>query len=162
MPPSFELLAGTEPMPFSLLPCSGNILTYAQRCMEKAQAEGAVPANRKALTGDETAIVARFATQDGFIKQGISVFYEAEPGLIWIDLLYVEPEYRRRNIGWHLIEETRSFAVQQRFQEISLGTLASNAPMRALMAKAPGLFGTRVSRVGDICFSERLLRRAVR
>ncbi len=147
-------------MQFNTLACTGKTLAYAQRCMEKAQAEGAVPANRKALTGDETAILSRFATQDGFINLGISVFYEPEPGLIWLDLLFVEPEYRRRNIGWHLLEETRLFAVQQRFQEISLGTLASNAPMRALMNKAPGLFNALPSRDGNVCFFERLARRA--
>ncbi|NTF32327.1 GNAT family N-acetyltransferase [Rhizobium skierniewicense] len=131
--------------------------------MENAKAEGIIPANRKSLTGDETAILARFATQDGFINQGISVFYEADAGLVWLDLLYVEPEYRRQNIGWHLIEETRAFAVQQRFREIALGTMASNAPMRALMAKAPGLFREELrDHDGPVHFSERLARSAAR
>ncbi|WP_421358159.1 GNAT family N-acetyltransferase [Agrobacterium rosae] len=149
-------------MQFDTLACTGKTLAYAQRCMEKAQAEGMVPADRSPLNGGETAIIARFATQDGFLNQGISVFYEADTGLIWLDLLFVEPEYRRRNIGWHLLEATRSFAVQQRFQEIALGTMASNAPMRGLMMKAPGLFQGDMDRWGSVCFSERLARRASR
>lgn len=149
-------------MQFNTLACTGKTLAYAQRCMEKAQAEGAVPANRRALTGNETAILSRYSAQDGFINLGVAVFCEPEPGLISLDLLFVEPEYRRRNIGWHLLEETRLFAVQQRFQEISLDALASNAPMHALMAKAPGLFNALPCRDGNVYFYERLVRRASR
>ena len=148
-------------MEFVFLPLTGNVLTYALRCMEKAKSEGCVRAQRATFTGSEMAIVARYPTQDGFIRRGISVFYEAEPGLVWLDLLYVEPEFRRQNIGWQLIEKTRSFAVQQRFREIALGTLTSNAPMRSLMAKAPGFFHAEDYRPDAICFSERLSRRAV-
>lgn len=147
-------------MQFNTLACTGKTLAYAKRCMEKSQAEAAIPANRKDLTGDETAIVARFATQDGFINLGVSVFYEPEPGLVWLDLLFVEPGYRRRNIGWHLLEATRLFAVEQRFQEIAFGTLASNAAMRGLMSKAPGLYETKQGSNGEFYFAERLLRGA--
>lgn len=149
-------------MAFALLPCTGSTLAYARRCMEKGQHEGAIPANRSVLTGDETAIVARFATQDGYLNQGISVFYEAEPNVVWLDILFVEPEFRRRNVGWHLLEETRAFAVRQRFKEITLGTLSSNMPMRALMAKAPGLFYAAQVGATAYVFSERLSRRASR
>lgn len=150
-------------MQFATLPCTGTILSYAQRCMLRAQHEGAVPANRKPLSGNETAIVARFATQDGFINRGIVVFREPTPNLLWIDLLYVEHEFRRQNIGWLLLSEARNFASHQRFREVSLGTLAKNAPMRSLMARAPGLFHAENDPARNaIIFTERLARRAAR
>lgn len=150
-------------MQFATLPCTGTTLTYAQLCMLRAQHEGAVPADRKPLSGNETAIVARFATQDGFINRGIVVFREPQSGLLWIDLLYVEPEFRRQNIGWLLLSEARNFASHQRFREVSLGTMVSNTPMRSLMARAPGLFHAENDPARNaIIFSERLTRRAAR
>lgn len=149
-------------MDIAFLPLSGSVLTYAQSCLEKARADGSVPKSVPFFNGEETAFVARFPTHDGFIRRGIAVFYEEERGNLWLDLLYVEPEFRRQNVGWQLIEKTRSFAVQQRFSSLSIGVLASNAPMRALMGKAPGLFQPTTDSDGKIYFSEHLSRRAVR
>lgn len=149
-------------MDFVFLPLAGNVLTYAQSCLEKARADGSVPKSLPFFSGEETAFIARFPTQDGFTRRGIAVFYEEERGNLWLDLLYVEPEFRRQNVGWQLIEKTRAFAVQQRFRSLSIGVLASNAPMRALMVKAPGLFQSAPDSDGSIYFSEHLSRRAVR
>ncbi|MDR6702960.1 GNAT family N-acetyltransferase [Agrobacterium tumefaciens] len=149
-------------MNFLLKPCEENVLAYAQRCMERGQAEGAIPANRRPLSGHEMALIARRSTQDGYLNLGISVFYEPEPGTLWLDILFVEPEFRRQNVGWQLLEETRLFAVSQQFREIALGTLATNAPMRAFMARAPGLFHAERDNDGHVYFSERLARRAAR
>ncbi|WP_107341053.1 GNAT family N-acetyltransferase [Agrobacterium pusense] len=149
-------------MNFLLKPCEDDTLVYAQNCMERGQAEGAIPANRRPLTGHETALIARRATQDGFPRLGVSVFYEPEPGVLWLDMLFVEPEFRRQNVGWHLLLETRSFAVSQQFREMSFGTLMTNAPMRALVRREPGFFMMSEVHGQAIVFFERLARRATR
>lgn len=146
-----------------LFPCHGKSLLYARRCFQTAQAEGAIPANRSSLSGDETVLIARRATQDRYLNLGISVFYEPEPELLWLDLLYVEPEFRRQNIGFSLVEATRNFAVEQRYGRLSLGTMPGNHPMLSLMRRAPGFFSEVPTKNRDaVFFSEGLGRRAVR
>ncbi len=149
-------------MNFLLKPCEDNTLAYAQKCMERGQVEGAIPANRRPLTGHETALIARRATQDGFLRLGVSVFYEPEPGLLWLDMLFVEPEFRRQNVGWQLLLETRAHAVSQQFREMSFGTLLTNMPMRALVRREPGFFMSAEVHGPALVFSERLARRATR
>lgn len=149
-------------MNFLLRPCEDDTLAYAQKCMERGQAEGAITANRRPLTGHETALVARRATQDGFLRLGVCVFYEPDPGVLWLDMLFVEPEFRRQSVGWHLLLETRLFAVSQHFRELSFGTLLTNVPMRALMRREPGFFVSYEMDGQSLVFSERLARRATR
>jgi GNAT superfamily N-acetyltransferase len=81
----------------------------------------------------------RRATHDDYIYAGIAGFCSPEPGVIWLDLLYVAPEFRRRGMGKQLIEAVRHRAKSNGFLRYGLGTLPSNYPMLSLVARCGGL-----------------------
>lgn len=109
-----------------------HLLDQARRMMAKGQAEGAIPAERRELCGDESAI---FAFCDSGIT-GVAVVYAPDEKCLWLDILYVQPEHRRQGIATALIEEAYAVARISGLASLEFGTLVSNGPMQALATRA--------------------------
>ncbi|MEH6691311.1 MAG: GNAT family N-acetyltransferase [Pseudorhizobium pelagicum] len=124
-------------MQYDRFPCAGSWKDTADALMAAGQAEGMIPTDRESLTGEEEVIIARQLTHDGYINAGIAVFYLPEnyDGL-WLDILYVKPEYRRRGIGRVLVSLVRQVAIDAGHDQFGLGTMLHNAPMLALARSA--------------------------
>ncbi|MBD9390152.1 GNAT family N-acetyltransferase [Agrobacterium sp. AGB01] len=126
-------------MHFGIIYDSPWVKSYADLAMGAAKLEGAIPVDRKALDGTEHWAMIRYATDDGYINAGIAIFYSPEPGLIWIDFLYVAPDFRRRGIATRLIEGIRQQAKADGYLRYGLGTLPGNYPMLSLIGRCGGL-----------------------
>ncbi len=139
-------------MNYDRFPCSGQYREAAMRMMLAGQAEGFIPSNRSPLVGSEELILARQATHDGYINAGVAVFYQPEDAhCLWLDVLYVAPEYRRQGIGRALVTLVRQNAIDAGLSEFSVGTMLDNAPMLSLL-KSVGMTG------GLVFFDERIGR----
>lgn len=112
----------------------------ADRFMECMFAERALPDDRAPLTGNEDAIFAirsdhGAAGSRGTTIQpvGMAVCYQPEGwDGYWLDLLYVDPAYRRQGIGRELIEATVRKATTLGLPFVELGVLAKNQRMWTL------------------------------
>ncbi|CDZ43074.1 Hypothetical protein NGAL_HAMBI1146_58470 [Neorhizobium galegae bv. officinalis] len=136
-------------MEYSRVPCEGRPKEIAVGMMLAGQAQGFIPADRSPLTGHEELILARQPTHDGYLNVGVAVFYPPQNSdCLWLDILYVAPEFRRRGVGRELVSQVRQIAAEGGYAEFSIGTMLNNAPMLALL-KSIGL--TR----GLVYFDER-------
>jgi GNAT superfamily N-acetyltransferase len=125
-------------MHFGKLEDSPWVSSFAALALGAAKLEGAVPSDRAEFSGNEHWAMIRYTTDDGYINAGIAVFYSPEPGLIWIDFLYVAPDFRRRGIATRLIEGVRQQAKSEGYQRYGLGTLPANYPMLSLVNRCGG------------------------
>ena len=103
------------------------------------KAEGAFPAHRNPPGDGDTFI---FASIDGEYVGFASFFIPEHIGVVWLDLLYVEPVYRRRSVGTVLAAGVMAFA-QREGLPFECGTLVSNEAMQSL-AKSLGLEGSSI------------------
>ncbi|RWB85937.1 MAG: GNAT family N-acetyltransferase [Mesorhizobium sp.] len=108
--------------------------TAADLMMQWGQAEGAIPPDRSSLTGTEDAVFAYADTQAGgdFIV-GCAVFYRPDGhDMIFLDILYVAENMRRRGIGRALIEAVFDQARKLGVAKVEFGTKIDNTSMQAL------------------------------
>ena len=131
-------------MQYDRLPCDDRWKSIADAMMRAGQVEGMIPADREPLNGGEEMFLARQATHDGFLNAGIAVFYPPEnyQGL-WLDILYVSPEFHRRGIARTLVALVRQEAVDGGHEQFGFGTILHNKPMLSLAASL-GLSGGAV------------------
>lgn len=67
---------------------------------------------------------------------GFATFYETTDGRLWLDVLWVEPAWRRRGAGRLLLEAVRQAARSAGLAGVACGHAEHNAPMVALMQRA--------------------------
>lgn len=107
--------------------------------MEKMFDEDVLPPDRERLTGTENAIFA-LDEENGRAGEiaGMLVFFrpEQDPDLLWLDLVYVAPDYRRQGIASVMIHHVAEFASAVGTERLELGTALNNAPMIALAQRA--------------------------
>jgi len=105
----------------------------ATRLTAQGQEEGAIPRDRAPLTGCEDAF---FAYEGGTVV-GCAVFWNPEGRpFLYLDILFVAPEHRRRGLGAGLLDAVAAEAAELGLTEIHFGTMLANAPMQALGRKA--------------------------
>lgn len=123
----------------TVLELSDEQRAFVNACFIAGQAENAFPAHRSPPADGETVILA--AVDDEYA--GFASFYIPEHiPLVWLDLLYVEPAYRRRSVGTILAAGVMAFA-QREGLPFECGTLVGNEAMRALAASL-GLEGSSI------------------
>lgn len=121
-------------MDFETFPYADEMAALADRCMAAGQAEGVIPADRSALHDRHRVVVARWAAHDGYIIGAVAVIQQPEDAdYLWLDILYVMPEFRRRGIGRQLIGEVRRIAMAEGFGLLGLGTTSANVAMLSLV-----------------------------
>lgn len=103
----------------------------ARQMLLAAKVSGAIPEDRADIVGTEFAVFA----MDGPSYVGMATFYEPEPCLYWLDVLYVLPAYRRRGIGRQMVEAVVAEAREAGAATVQCGTMASNSAMHALAAQ---------------------------
>jgi GNAT superfamily N-acetyltransferase len=115
----------------------------AERMFGQMQAEGVLP-EREPLSGGEDAVFAMAVDGRTWRPIGMAVHYQPEGwDALWLDLLYVEPGFRKRGIARRLIDEVAARADILDLPRIELGTTWENRPMQNL-AIATGFDNTRV------------------
>lgn len=113
---------------FSTL-ADGDRLHRAQAMMSLGQKEGAIPADRPPLDGDEDAIFALSGNE----TVGVAVFFKPkDENELWLDILYVFSDFRRQGIGAALVECVWRRAGALGLARVRFGTLASNKAMQGL------------------------------
>ena len=113
---------------------------HADRMMDAMFDEGVLPA-RNRLTGGESCIFAAEKKAEGGWNLsepiGMAVVYQPEgQDMFWLDLLYVEPNWRGMGIGFGLVGQAIWLAGQRGFPAIEVGTMLFNKPMIKLAQKA--------------------------
>lgn len=95
-----------------------------------AQLATAIPP-RPAPSGDDSVVVAlnvgNFA--------GFATYCPSTGKQLWLDVLWVEPDYRRRGIAMQLLHEVELTARRRHFRGVALGHETGNAAMIALMER---------------------------
>lgn len=97
--------------------------------------EGVMPDDRTPITEEEDAIFA--CVDDGSVENGIvggAVFFnpESHPEMLFLDVLWVSPDYRRKGIGRALIQRVCAIAAERGLAKVEFGTLVTNSAMQGL------------------------------
>lgn len=101
--------------------------------------EGVFPASRSPAADTSDIILAVM----GDVYVGFASFYIPDQvDLVWLDLLYVDPQFRRRSVATFLASGVMAFA-QREGLPFECGTLVTNQAMQALAASL-GLEGTSI------------------
>lgn len=61
-----------------------------------------------------------------------AIFYETTRSRVWLDVLYVEPEHRRRGCGKRLLCEVTNLCARRGARRLLFGTTFENDAMRGL------------------------------
>lgn len=112
---------------------------FVEAGFSAGKADGAFPAHRSAPDDGDTYI---FATVDAEYAGFASFFVPEHVAVVWLDLLYVDPAFRRHSVGTILAAGVMAFA-QREGLPFECGTLTSNRAMQALAASL-GLDGTSI------------------
>lgn len=118
--------------------------TFVDQAFAAGLEEGAFPSHRAAPEGDEDIVLAVMDVADlvGTRVEYVGFASYYVPGhmpLVWLDLLYVEPAFRRQSVATRLVASVMA-AAQRDGLPFECGTLMSNAAMQAL-AVSLGLEG---------------------
>lgn len=104
---------------------------YARSRFAAGQAEGAFPLDRPGPSGGEQCLL-RVAA-DGQIV-GFATFYDPhdDGAMCWVDLIWIEPNWRHRGQCRALLREAGEIASKQGIKSIHFGTLLSNQTMQVI------------------------------
>jgi len=105
--------------------------TYIHDRTQQAMLEGQL---RERKPPDDDSGVAIAVAPSGHWA-GFATFYETTDGRLWLDLLWVEPAWRRRGVGRQLLEAVRQAARARNLAGVAQGHAEHNAPMLALMRR---------------------------
>lgn len=106
--------------------------TFVHDRLGQAQAAGLIPQRKP--PADDSGVAIAVAPSDHWA--GFATFYETTDGRLWLDVLWVEPDWRRRGVGRQLLEAVRHAARSCDLAGVALGHAEHNAPMLALMRRA--------------------------
>lgn len=111
-------------------------LIIARRMTKAMRAEGVIPPERPEPTGVERAVFACVGAVAPAYAIGMAVYYQPE-GMecLFLDLLYVQPRFRRAGVALELIDRCVKAAVRDKRPCVELGVMMHNAPMLALTEK---------------------------
>lgn len=113
---------------------SGAMLDLFNDHLARVQAAGEVTRDRKPFTGGEEYVCCRWA-DDAMVAW--AVFYQPEDyGKIWLDVIFVEPKFRRLGLGMSLLMKVMIAARERGLAGVSLGTGCDNSAMQALARQA--------------------------
>ena len=96
-----------------------------------AQRAGNIP-RRPAPRDDDSVVVAR----DGETFAGFATYYPVNDKRLWLDVLWIEPNHRRRGVAVRLLHEVELAAQRRHLRGLLLGHDQNNAAMTALMQHA--------------------------
>lgn len=115
----------------------------AERFFVAMQAEGVLPP-REPIGGGEDCIFAMAISGQAWRPVGMAVHYQPEGWTsLWLDLLYVEPDFRRLGVGRKLVTAVMQRADMLGLPKVELGAMLDNQPMQSL-AFSFGFENTRV------------------
>lgn len=103
---------------------------FVHACLRRAQEAQDIP-RRAPPDGDSQAVFALTGPENRI--GGFATFYEVNERRLWLDILWVEPEYRRLGVGSWLLRRVAETAKAQRLKAVALGHVENNTAMVALM-----------------------------
>lgn len=112
------------PFPLAMRP---TIFAAVISALRVGQMAGDFPTGRTDPTGDE--LVIWIGQPDAVI--GFATFYEAKPGTMWLDLIWVAPEHRRKGLSKALLMRVLDISRRGKISSIQFGTMLDNAAMQA-------------------------------
>jgi GNAT superfamily N-acetyltransferase len=132
-----------------------HVLAFVREKFDELVGAGVIARNRAPIDPGERVIYVPLEGIDGEPVAFI-VFYEAEADLLWADLVYTLPHYRRRRMGFVLLRRLREIAVEEGFARIAFGTSPVNVPMQRLAASAGVFLDHHVyaARAGGVFFRD--------
>ncbi len=60
-----------------------------------------------------------------------ATFYEAKPKSVWLDLIWVAPEHRRKGLAKAMLLNVNAISKRMGMHQIEFGTILDNAAMRS-------------------------------
>lgn len=111
------------------------IFAYVLIAFAEQRDHGNFPADRRVPNGDEQAWV----VFDGEMPVGFATHYQPSTDpMMWLDLLFVDPDWRKQGVGAELMALVESMARQNGCVRVEWGTGYGNDRMKALTAKVGG------------------------
>lgn len=109
------------------------IEAYVNRCFTTGMSLGFYPEGRARPTGGEHVIVVR----DGEELIGFATFYPIDHAgsVMWLDLVWVEPKWRRAGVGRALCVAVRERTLESKLGAVSFGTGIDNEAMAGVGRK---------------------------
>jgi len=106
--------------------------TFIHDRTRQAQLAGAIP--DRAMPEDDS--MATIAVTPSNHWAGFATWYETNTKQLWLDVLWVDPAWRRRGVAMRLLEAVRQASRQAKLRGVATGHFEGNAPMVALMQRA--------------------------
>lgn len=110
---------------------SPQLRTFVHDRLRQAQRADAIPDRQP--PGDDCGVAIAVAGSGHWA--GFATFYETTDGRLWLDVLWVEPAWRRRGAGRLLLEAVRQAARSSGLAGVACSHAEHNAPMVALMQR---------------------------
>ncbi len=105
--------------------------TTLQMVISAATDDGDLYADRLPNTGEESVVW----IGSNVAPRAFALFYEARPRVMWIDQLFVEPEYRRGGMAGRLLAAIEDHAKAMGYHAVEYATRDSNRTSRGLGAR---------------------------
>lgn len=101
---------------------------FVRAGFEAGKAAGDFPSYREGPTSEEMAVLA----VDDFGPLGFATFYHTDSAeRVWLDLLWVAPEHRRKSAGTRLLAAVMAYG-ERHGLAVEFGTVAGNEAMQKL------------------------------
>jgi len=111
------------------------VFAYVLIAFAEQRDYGNFPADRRVPNGDEQVWV----VYDDQMPVAFATHYQPSTDpMMWLDLLFVDPDYRRQGIGGELLALVGSQARQDNCTRVEWGTGVGNERMQGLTTKADG------------------------
>ena len=110
---------------------NAELMAAVKRLFNAGRAEGAFAVyGREVPTGNESVV---WIGEPGN-PEGFATAVDIEGGRVWVDLLYVQPEFRRRGIATALVEAVAADAARRGRSDVLFGSMVGNVAMIAFSA----------------------------
>lgn len=106
------------------------VFAHAKSVLAALRDAGIIPRDKLPLDGSEHVLTIDGAF--GASPAAFLVFYEAQPDLVWVELLHTQPAAQRKRMALQLLQALIKLAAETGMRKVAFGSLPDNEAMRRL------------------------------